>query len=162
MLCCPCLQDRYPIMSLPKQMWPQPPATSAAAPWQDGLSLWRHPLHVGFNHHSLAPGFREAAFARHLWGPPLYQAGGGSGSSSSSSSSSLKTLPKVVTVLMYSEDYPPVVNHRALVDLLEAVAQPLGFKVSSRRVLFGVVAKQPFSWRHATRHGQQFLMNVLH
>jgi hypothetical protein len=73
----------------------------------------------------------------------LYQAGGGTGSSSSSSSS-LKTLPKVVTVLMYSEDYPPVVNHRALVDLLEAVAQPLGFKVTSQPVLLGVVAKQPF------------------
>jgi len=32
---------------------------------------------------------------------------------------------------MYAEDYPAVVNHRALVDMLEDVAEPLGFKVST-------------------------------
>jgi hypothetical protein len=49
------------------------------------------------------------------------------GTSSSSSSSS---IPRSVTVLWYPEDYPPVTNHRELVQMLEELTEPYGFTVS--------------------------------
>jgi hypothetical protein len=47
------------------------------------------------------------------------------GTSSSSSSS----IPRSVTVLWYPEDYPPVTNHRELVQMLEELTEPYGFTV---------------------------------
>eukprot|EP00879_Flechtneria_rotunda_P013148 GHRR01013733.1.p1 GENE.GHRR01013733.1~~GHRR01013733.1.p1 ORF type:complete len:429 (+),score=169.33 GHRR01013733.1:161-1288(+) len=38
-------------------------------------------------------------------------------------------VPKVVTVLLYPEDYPPVVNHYELVNMLEEITNPFEFQV---------------------------------
>jgi hypothetical protein len=106
--------------------------------------LWSTGLRVGFIRPELAAHLRAAAHARHLWGPPLQQKqqqqgseGASSSSSSSSSSAAAASLPRVVTVLLYPEDYPPVANHYALVDMLRDVAEPYGFKVGFKHALYG-------------------------
>jgi hypothetical protein len=101
---------------------------------QQSAGLWNTDLRVGFNRPGLAAEFRAAAHARHLWGPPLQQQQqhAQDASSSSSSSSNGVLLPRVVTVLLYPQDYPPVANHYALVDMLRDVAEPFGFKVGDK------------------------------
>jgi hypothetical protein len=100
---------------------------------QQHAGLWNSDLRVGFNRPSLAAEFRAAAHARHLWGLPLQQQQHAQGAGSSSSSSSGgASLPRVVTVLLYSEDYPPVANHYALVDMLRDLTEPYGFKVGDK------------------------------
>lgn len=49
----------------------------------------------------------------------------------SRSSSSSSSIPRTVTVLWYPEDYPPVTNHRQLVQMLEGLTEPYGFKVGT-------------------------------
>lgn len=105
------IQDRHPHISLPNR--PRRGNCSGGAFCAD-------PLEVGFSDPTLADLFREAAYTRQLW--PLPKQGNTDQSSSS--------IPRVVTVMLYPEDYPPVVNHQELVEMLENVTEPLGFKVS--------------------------------
>jgi hypothetical protein len=144
------VQDRYPLLSMPDRLLPRHPSAAAVgdggsssgssrsggsketAPdqQQQDAGLWNSELRVGFNRAGLADEFRAAAHARHLWGPPLQQQQQQQhATGNSSSSSSASSLPRVVTVLLYPEDYPPVTNHYALVDMLRDLAEPYGFKV---------------------------------
>jgi hypothetical protein len=153
------IQDRYPLLSMPDRQLPQPPAAAAAAAdktegasrtsstveakdvkqqqqQQQDAELWNSQYRVGFNRPGLAAQFAAAAHARHLWGPPLQeqqqqqqQQEVANAPSSSSSGSAAATLPRVVTVLLYPEDYPPVVNHYELVNMLRNLTEPYGFKV---------------------------------
>jgi hypothetical protein len=99
---------------------------------QQSSGLWNSDLRVGFNRPSLAAEFRAAAHARHLWGPPLQQQQQQHAQGAGSSSSGGVLLPRVVTVLLYPEDYPPVANHYALVDMLRDLTEPYGFKVGDK------------------------------
>jgi hypothetical protein len=47
------------------------------------------------------------------------------------------SLPRLVTVMLDHDSYPPVTNHGALVEALEDVAVPLGFEVSPDRIFKG-------------------------
>jgi len=73
---------------MPQRTWPQPPVAAAAAiitaaevpepaaaaPWQQGLSLWRgNPLHVGFNHPAWHRGLGQQRRRRTSVGPPTVQ-----------------------------------------------------------------------------------------
>lgn len=176
-------QDRYPLLAMPDRQLPQPPAAALVSSQagdvasssssssrsgggaeeeprqqqqqQQDAGLWNTEHRVGFNRPELAAQFRAAAHARHLWGPPFQQQQqqqqGAEGAGSSSSSS---TLPRMVTVLLYPEDYPPVVNHYELVDMLRDLAEPYGFKVRTVSLTMGA----PFLSHMATMAGTGLLI----
>ncbi len=89
---------------------------------------------IGFNKPHLAEPFRNAAHDRHQWPHAEPWAPG-----------TPPKLPKYVTVMLYPEDYPPVVNHYDLVDMLEEVVEPLGLQVCAHLLSTGL---QLSGWPH--------------
>jgi hypothetical protein len=159
-LCCAvlcCVSVRYHIVSIPDDTRPPRPTRDASTDVSAATrpDLWASDLLVGFNKPHLAAKFRQEALARHFWDRPVSKkvpsqqqqqqqtqtqgscdADGGvceasaSAAAAGAAGSSSSSIPRTVTVLWYPEDYPPVTNHRELVQMLEELSEPYGFKVS--------------------------------
>jgi hypothetical protein len=129
-------------------------AAEPAAPAGD-RRLWMGELKAGFSTPAAAAELRAAARARHGWPPPPppapraaaaggeCAAGGGgggdggecaAGAAAAASEFALEApseIPRVVTVMLDHDGYPPVTNHRELVEKLEEVTGPMGFTVGN-------------------------------